>query len=105
MRLNDLSVLLLITLTVAQHEIEASYLFLPSGRTTLGHGPMDISIQGPGVAAQHCYIENRSGVITLHPCGNLCAVDAIQIRQPTRLSQGRSRLSHVQRYILLLVQF
>ncbi|CAI5677596.1 unnamed protein product [Oreochromis niloticus] len=61
---------------------------LPEGRTTLGHGPMDISIQGPGVAAQHCYIENRSGVITLHPCGNLCAVDAIQIRQPTRLSQG-----------------
>uniref|UniRef100_A0A3Q4FZM3 FHA domain-containing protein n=1 Tax=Neolamprologus brichardi TaxID=32507 RepID=A0A3Q4FZM3_NEOBR len=61
---------------------------LPEGRTTLGHGPVDISIQGPGVAAQHCYIENRSGVITLHPCGNLCAVDAIQIRQPTRLSQG-----------------
>ncbi|XP_018548784.1 pleckstrin homology-like domain family B member 1 isoform X15 [Lates calcarifer] len=61
---------------------------LPEGRTTLGHGPMDISIQGPGVAAQHCYIENRSGVITLHPCGNLCAVDGLQITQPVRLSQG-----------------
>uniref|UniRef100_A0A3Q1BYG5 Pleckstrin homology-like domain family B member 1 n=1 Tax=Amphiprion ocellaris TaxID=80972 RepID=A0A3Q1BYG5_AMPOC len=61
---------------------------LPEGRTTLGHGPMDISIQGPGVAAQHCYIENRSGVITLHPCGNLCAVDGLQVKQPTRLSQG-----------------
>ncbi|XP_030599938.1 pleckstrin homology-like domain family B member 1 isoform X3 [Archocentrus centrarchus] len=61
---------------------------LPEGRTTLGHGPMDINIQGPGVAAQHCYIENRSGVITLHPCGNLCAVDGIQLKQPTRLSQG-----------------
>ncbi|XP_039986778.1 pleckstrin homology-like domain family B member 1 isoform X15 [Xiphias gladius] len=61
---------------------------LPEGRTTLGHGPMDINIQGPGVTAQHCYIENRSGVITLHPCGNLCAVDGLQITQPVRLSQG-----------------
>ncbi|XP_049922752.1 pleckstrin homology-like domain family B member 1 isoform X2 [Epinephelus moara] len=61
---------------------------LPEGRTTLGHGPMDISIQGPGVGAQHCYIENRSGVITLHPCGNLCAIDGLQVTQPTRLSQG-----------------
>ncbi|XP_035535659.1 pleckstrin homology-like domain family B member 1 [Morone saxatilis] len=61
---------------------------LPEGRTTLGHGPMDISIQGPGVAAQHCYIENRSGVITLHPCGNPCAIDGLQVTQPVRLSQG-----------------
>ncbi|XP_070827266.1 pleckstrin homology-like domain family B member 1 isoform X2 [Chaetodon trifascialis] len=61
---------------------------LPEGRTTLGHGPMDISIQGPGVAAQHCYIENRSGVIMLHPCGNLCAIDGLQVTQPVRLSQG-----------------
>ncbi|XP_056139901.1 pleckstrin homology-like domain family B member 1 isoform X3 [Lampris incognitus] len=61
---------------------------LPEGRTTLGHGPMDINIQGPGVAAQHCYIENRSGVITLHPCGNPCAVDGLQVCQPVRLSQG-----------------
>ncbi|XP_078140502.1 pleckstrin homology-like domain family B member 1 [Centroberyx gerrardi] len=61
---------------------------LPEGRTTLGHGPMDINIQGPGVAAQHCYIENRSGLITLHPCGNPCAVDGLQVTQPVRLSQG-----------------
>ncbi|XP_055082065.1 pleckstrin homology-like domain family B member 1 isoform X10 [Periophthalmus magnuspinnatus] len=61
---------------------------LPEGRTTLGHGPMDIAIQGPGVAAQHCFIENRSGVITLHPCGNLCSVDGLQVKQPVRLSQG-----------------
>ncbi|XP_034459864.1 pleckstrin homology-like domain family B member 1 isoform X8 [Hippoglossus hippoglossus] len=61
---------------------------LPEGQTTLGRGPMDINIQGPGVAAQHCYIENRSGVITLHPCGNLCAIDGLQIMQPVRLSQG-----------------
>uniref|UniRef100_A0A673C069 Pleckstrin homology-like domain, family B, member 1b n=1 Tax=Sphaeramia orbicularis TaxID=375764 RepID=A0A673C069_9TELE len=61
---------------------------LPEGRTTLGHGPTDISIQGPEVAAQHCYIENRSGVITLHPCGNLCVIDGLQVTQPVRLSQG-----------------
>ncbi|XP_070399485.1 pleckstrin homology-like domain family B member 1 isoform X11 [Nothobranchius furzeri] len=61
---------------------------LPEGHTTLGHGPMDISIQGPGVAAQHCYIENRSGTVTLHPCGNLCTIDGTRVHQPTRLSQG-----------------
>ncbi|KAG7479273.1 pleckstrin-likey-like domain family B member 1 isoform X3 [Solea senegalensis] len=61
---------------------------LPEGRTTLGHGPVDINIQGAGVAAQHCYIENRSGVITLHHCGNPCAVDGLQVTQPLRLSQG-----------------
>ncbi|XP_055370258.1 pleckstrin homology-like domain family B member 1 isoform X11 [Betta splendens] len=61
---------------------------LPEGRTTVGHSPMDINIQGPGVADQHCYIENRSGVIMLHPCGNLCAVDGLQVSKPVRLSQG-----------------
>ncbi|MEQ2227062.1 Pleckstrin y-like domain B member 1, partial [Ilyodon furcidens] len=63
---------------------------LPEGRTTLGYGAVDINIQGPGVAAQHCYIENKSGVIMLHPSGNLCAVDGLQVQQPTRLSQGRN---------------
>uniref|UniRef100_A0A3Q2CQQ3 FHA domain-containing protein n=1 Tax=Cyprinodon variegatus TaxID=28743 RepID=A0A3Q2CQQ3_CYPVA len=63
---------------------------LPEGRTTLGYGAVDINIQGPGVAAQHCYIENKSGIITLHPSGNLCAVDGLQVQQPIRLSQGRS---------------
>ncbi|XP_074535174.1 pleckstrin homology-like domain family B member 1 isoform X4 [Halichoeres trimaculatus] len=61
---------------------------LSEGRTTLGHGSTDINIQGPGVAAQHCFIENRSGLITLHPCGNLCLVDGLQVTKPVRLSQG-----------------
>lgn len=62
-----------------------------SGQTTLGHGPAaDISIQGPGVAPRHCYIDNKCGVITLHPCGNLCTVDGLQVAQPVRLSQGRN---------------
>lgn len=68
-------------------------LLLP-GRTTLGHGAVDINIQGPGVAVQHCYIENKSGVITLNPCGNLCAIDGLQVSQPVRLSQGRTQPEH-----------
>ncbi|XP_034557446.1 pleckstrin homology-like domain family B member 1 [Notolabrus celidotus] len=61
---------------------------LSEGRTTMGQGSTDINIQGPGVAPQHCFIENRSGLITLHPCGNLCSVDGLQVTKPVRLSQG-----------------
>ncbi|XP_036415906.1 pleckstrin homology-like domain family B member 1 isoform X4 [Colossoma macropomum] len=61
---------------------------LPEGKTTLGHGAMDINIHGPGVAAQHCYIENKAGVITLHPCGNQCSMDGLPVTKPVRLSQG-----------------
>ncbi|TRY98273.1 hypothetical protein DNTS_000617 [Danionella cerebrum] len=61
---------------------------LPEGRTTLGHGAMDINIQGTGVAAQHCFIENRAGVITLHPCGNQCSMDGLVLTKPVRLTQG-----------------
>ncbi|XP_051965985.1 pleckstrin homology-like domain family B member 1 [Xyrauchen texanus] len=61
---------------------------LPEGKTTLGHGAMDINIQGPGIAAQHCFIENKAGVITLHPCGNKCSMDGLPITKPFRLSQG-----------------
>ncbi|KAK9962013.1 hypothetical protein ABG768_007399 [Culter alburnus] len=61
---------------------------LPEGKTTLGHGAMDINIQGPGIAAQHCFIENRAGVITLHPCGNQCSMDGLAVTKPVRLSQG-----------------
>ncbi|XP_067307242.1 pleckstrin homology-like domain family B member 1 isoform X2 [Pseudorasbora parva] len=61
---------------------------LSEGKTTLGHGAMDISIQGPGIAAQHCFIENRAGAITLHPCGNQCSMDGLPVSKPVRLSQG-----------------
>ncbi|XP_061683462.1 pleckstrin homology-like domain family B member 1 isoform X3 [Syngnathoides biaculeatus] len=78
----------LVSLGSGRLSIAITLLPLPEGRTTVGHGPMDITIQGPGVEAQHCYIENRSGVIMLHPCGNVCAVDGLQVTQPIRLSQG-----------------
>ncbi|XP_072231669.1 pleckstrin homology-like domain family B member 1 isoform X9 [Leuresthes tenuis] len=61
---------------------------LLEGRTTLGSEGTDIPLQGPGIAAQHCYIENQSGSITLYPCGNQCSVDGLPINKPFRLTQG-----------------
>uniref|UniRef100_A0A8C8AGH0 Pleckstrin homology-like domain family B member 1 n=1 Tax=Otus sunia TaxID=257818 RepID=A0A8C8AGH0_9STRI len=58
------------------------------GRTTIGTAARDIVLQGPGLAPQHCYIENVRGTLTLHPCGNACTVDGVPLRQPTRLTQG-----------------
>ncbi|XP_069805052.1 pleckstrin homology-like domain family B member 1 isoform X12 [Dendropsophus ebraccatus] len=61
---------------------------LEEGRTTLGHASKDILLRGPGVAAEHCFIENIRGTLTLHPCGNPCSIDGLPITQPTRLTQG-----------------
>ncbi|XP_073422609.1 pleckstrin homology-like domain family B member 1 isoform X12 [Dendrobates tinctorius] len=61
---------------------------LEEGRTTLGHASKDIFLRGPGIAAVHCIIENIHGTLTLHPCGNPCAIDGLPITQPTRLTQG-----------------
>lgn len=65
---------------------------LVAGRTTLGSEGTDIPLQGPGVAAQHWYIENVAGSITLYPCGNQCSVDGLPITKPHRLTQGRTSL-------------
>ncbi|XP_026185069.1 pleckstrin homology-like domain family B member 1 isoform X8 [Mastacembelus armatus] len=61
---------------------------LPEGRTTLGSEGTDIPLQGPGIAPQHCYIENQAGSITLYPCGNQCSMDGLAITKPCRLTQG-----------------
>uniref|UniRef100_A0A1A7XS08 Pleckstrin homology-like domain family B member 1 n=1 Tax=Iconisemion striatum TaxID=60296 RepID=A0A1A7XS08_9TELE len=61
---------------------------LQEGRTTLGSDGTDIPLQGPGIATQHCYIENQAGSITLYPCGNQCSVDGLPITKPYRLTQG-----------------
>ncbi|XP_061870208.1 pleckstrin homology-like domain family B member 1 isoform X8 [Colius striatus] len=61
---------------------------LEEGRTTIGTAARDIILQGPGLAPQHCYIENVRGLLTLHPCGNACTIDGVPLRQPTRLTQG-----------------
>ncbi|XP_059959577.1 pleckstrin homology-like domain family B member 1 isoform X2 [Mesoplodon densirostris] len=61
---------------------------LEEGRTVIGSAARDISLQGPGLAPEHCYIENLRGTLTLYPCGNACAIDGLLVRQPTRLTQG-----------------
>uniref|UniRef100_UPI0037E90871 pleckstrin homology-like domain family B member 1 isoform X2 n=1 Tax=Semicossyphus pulcher TaxID=241346 RepID=UPI0037E90871 len=61
---------------------------LQEGRTTLGSEGTDIPLQGPGIAEQHCYIDNQAGSITLYPCGNQCCVDGLPITKPYRLTQG-----------------
>ncbi|KAK2828534.1 hypothetical protein Q5P01_019568 [Channa striata] len=61
---------------------------LHEGKTTLGSEGTDIPLQGPGITAHHCYIENQAGSITLYPCGNQCSVDGLLITKPFRLTQG-----------------
>ncbi|KAM8815367.1 pleckstrin homology-like domain family B member 1 isoform 16-T16 [Rhynchonycteris naso] len=61
---------------------------LEEGRTVIGSAAKDITLQGPGLAPEHCYIENLRGTLTLYPCGNSCAIDGLPVRQPTRLTQG-----------------
>ncbi|XP_050012245.1 pleckstrin homology-like domain family B member 1 isoform X1 [Alexandromys fortis] len=61
---------------------------LEEGRTVIGSAARDISLQGPGLAPEHCYIENLRGTLTLYPCGNACTIDGLPVRQPTRLTQG-----------------
>ncbi|NWV13856.1 PHLB1 protein, partial [Ptilonorhynchus violaceus] len=61
---------------------------LEEGRTTIGTAATDIVLQGPGLAPQHCYIENVRGTLTLHPCGNVCAIDGVPVRRPMHLTQG-----------------
>ncbi|XP_028722226.1 pleckstrin homology-like domain family B member 1 isoform X8 [Peromyscus leucopus] len=61
---------------------------LEEGRTVIGSAARDISLQGPGLAPEHCYIENQRGTLTLYPCGNVCTIDGLPVRQPTRLTQG-----------------
>ncbi|XP_070129786.1 pleckstrin homology-like domain family B member 1 isoform X1 [Equus przewalskii] len=61
---------------------------LEEGRTVIGSAARDISLQGPGLAPEHCYIENLRGTLTLYPCGNACTIDGLPVQQPTRLTQG-----------------
>ncbi|XP_042329091.1 pleckstrin homology-like domain family B member 1 isoform X10 [Sceloporus undulatus] len=61
---------------------------LEEGKTVLGSTTGDIVLQGPGMAPQHCFIENVHGTLTLHPCGNPCSIDGLAVTRPTRLSQG-----------------
>ncbi|RUS86561.1 hypothetical protein EGW08_005700 [Elysia chlorotica] len=66
---------------------------LREGITKLGSTesdePQDITISGFGVQPDHCIIEHRDGVVTLHPIeGSLCAVNSRLIQEPVKLQQG-----------------
>ncbi|XP_064471069.1 pleckstrin homology-like domain family B member 1 isoform X2 [Ornithodoros turicata] len=70
---------------------------LPLGKTRIGRAEapprpdivQDITIEGKGIEADHCYILNDSGKVTLHPLpGKLISLDGMTVTQPTRLHQG-----------------
>ncbi|XP_029052239.1 pleckstrin homology-like domain family B member 1 isoform X1 [Osmia bicornis bicornis] len=62
---------------------------LPEGKLTLGSSrDADIAVVGTGVESIHCAIENKNGVVTLHPINGNTAVDGVPINSPVRLAQG-----------------
>ncbi|XP_030820692.1 pleckstrin homology-like domain family B member 1 isoform X4 [Camarhynchus parvulus] len=78
----------LVSLGSGRLSTAVTLLPLEEGRTTIGTAGTDIVLQGAGLAPQHCYIENVRGTLTLHPCGNACAVDGVPLQRPTHLTQG-----------------
>lgn len=80
---------------------------LKLGRTTIGSAPNnDIQMQGRGIEARHCYIENSQivlndekvnrgsldleccYVVTIYPLAKLCAVDGVLVDRPYVLNTG-----------------
>ncbi|KAG7527050.1 pleckstrin-likey-like domain family B member 2 isoform X3 [Solea senegalensis] len=84
----------LVSLGSGRLSVAITLLPLKEGVTRIGRDdapiPQDITIQGPGIAAEHCLIFNEGGVVTLDPCGNLCSLDGVQVSVPTPLTQGYS---------------
>ncbi|XP_046733651.1 pleckstrin homology-like domain family B member 2 isoform X5 [Silurus meridionalis] len=84
----------LVSLGSGRLSVAITVLPLKEGITRIGREdaavPQDITIQGPDIEAEHCVIENRGGVVTLHPCGHLCSLDGVPVTTPTQLTQGYS---------------
>ncbi|XP_058481556.1 pleckstrin homology-like domain family B member 2 isoform X3 [Solea solea] len=84
----------LVSLGSGRLSVAITLLPLKEGVTRIGRDdapiPQDITIQGPGIQAEHCLIFNEGGVVTLDPCGNLCSLDGVQVSVPTPLTQGYS---------------
>ncbi|XP_061104192.1 pleckstrin homology-like domain family B member 2 [Conger conger] len=82
----------LVSLGSGRLSVAITLLPLNEGTTRIGREdapvPQNITIDGPGIEAEHCRIENHEGVITLDPCGNLCALDGVSVTTPTLLTQG-----------------
>ncbi|XP_061821456.1 pleckstrin homology-like domain family B member 2 isoform X4 [Nerophis lumbriciformis] len=84
----------LVSLGSGRLSVAITLLPLKEGVTRIGREdapiPQDITIQGPGIEAEHCLIFNEGGVVTLDPCGHLCSLDGVQVTVPTPLTQGYS---------------
>ncbi|XP_076869638.1 pleckstrin homology-like domain family B member 2 [Brachyhypopomus gauderio] len=84
----------LVSLGSGRLSVAITVLPLKEGTTRIGRDdapvPQDITIEGPGIELEHCLIENRGGVITLDPCGNLCLLDGVPVTKPTQMTQGYS---------------
>ncbi|KAI4898586.1 hypothetical protein NFI96_033239 [Prochilodus magdalenae] len=99
----------LVSLGSGRLSVAITVLPLKEGITRIGRDdspvPQDITIEGPGIEAEHCLIENRGGVITLDPCGHLCSLDGVPVIKPTQLTQdGHSETrAHLLLYSAVLV--
>ncbi|XP_036935221.1 pleckstrin homology-like domain family B member 2 isoform X5 [Acanthopagrus latus] len=84
----------LVSLGSGRLSVAITLLPLKEGVTRIGREdapvPQDITIQGPGIEAEHCLIFNEGGVVTLDPCDHLCSLDGVQVTVPTPLTQGYS---------------
>ncbi|XP_054863167.1 pleckstrin homology-like domain family B member 2 isoform X2 [Amphiprion ocellaris] len=84
----------LVSLGSGRLSVAITLLPLKEGVTRIGREdapvPQDITIEGPGIEAEHCLIFNEGGVVTLDPCGHLCSLDGVQVTVPTPLTQGYS---------------
>ncbi|XP_077100967.1 pleckstrin homology-like domain family B member 2 isoform X4 [Siphateles boraxobius] len=82
----------LVSLGSGRLSVAITLLPLKEGVTRIGRDdapvPQDITIEGPGIEAEHCRIENRGGFVTLDPCGHLCSLDGVPVTRPTQLTQG-----------------
>ncbi|XP_016134486.1 pleckstrin homology-like domain family B member 2 [Sinocyclocheilus grahami] len=82
----------LVSLGSGRLSVAITLLPLKEGVTRIGRDdapePQDITIEGPGIEAEHCRIENRGGVVTLDPCRHLCSLDGVPVTRPTQLTQG-----------------
>ncbi|KAM7370047.1 hypothetical protein PAMP_011332 [Pampus punctatissimus] len=86
----------LVSLGSGRLSVAITLLPLKEGVTRIGREdapiPQDITVQGPGIEAEHCLIFNEGGVVTLDPCGHLCSLDGVQVTVPTPLTQDSRRL-------------
>ncbi|XP_041817199.1 pleckstrin homology-like domain family B member 1 isoform X2 [Chelmon rostratus] len=84
----------LVSLGSGRLSVAITLLPLKEGVTRIGREdapvPQDITIQGPGIEAEHCLIISEGGVVTLDPCDHLCSLDGVQVTVPTPLTQGYS---------------